>query len=97
MGNKATCKFLSNNANDVIDYFKSLGYKWTDYIDAHGAISKAWFTLKQGDGSLIKLDYGDYIVYDYESKQFSKLPKEEYENRKYEWTFIGHNSIGKSK
>ena len=91
MGNKARCQFLNDNANDTIEFFKSLGYKWFDYIDAHGAISKAWFTLKLADGSLTKLEYGDYVVYDYDSKQFSVFTKEEEGKREYKWKVIGEN------
>lgn len=73
MQNKSVCIFLTDNASDVINFFKSFGYNWTDYIQAHGPISKAWFTLKQGDGCLVVLEYGDYIIFDFELKQFSKL------------------------
>lgn len=54
----------------ILDWFKELGYSCFDYIELKGSISEPIFLLKLGDGSFTPLQYGDYIIYNSELKQF---------------------------
>ena len=65
-------QFRENNCKEIIAWFKELGFNWIDIIKAHGAISKGWFSINEKP-----LNYGDYIVYDSESKKFDKKEKKE--------------------